>query len=655
MSCDEKKSFDYPSSVLSSEYSILSENQKIKYLDSVENKINLIDIDSIKIKALFEIAAEYYYLNNDHRSFKASKKILKIAKKIKDSSSMGRSLYYMGDCYEDFQKDSAYYFYKESEKIFRLIKNDEKLAKALFNKAHLLFTEGNYIESEIEVTKALHKIKNSKNNELVYSCYYLQASNHTELEELEKANEFLDLALINLENSNLSANKFEEYIVNKALIVIGKCNIHDKKKEFNKSIEELQIIITIPSLAQTPSTYSTVLGNLGYNYMKIGNYEKSIFYLNKSISVIKGNKKDKNYLFQIINLGEFYLLKKDISKANQLLTKALILAKELKSGREILKVLNLLSISDQPNSSNHKSEYIRINDSIIKKQRENREKFTRIEYETEKVVEENKILSNNNLLLLLGLLIAIAIFLIILIIRNKNSRRKELDLIQQKEKANKELHDLTKEFQTTLLEAKEDEQKKLSKELHDGIVNKIYGIRMILGSLNKLTDEESQNKRLEYLKELHKLETEIRTLSHYLNSDFTKYIGEFNFLIEQLVHNNNDIGNVTFSSSINTTIDWNNYSSVIKINVYRILQELFLNVNKYANAKNCTLSMNEIDNQLIVEVKDDGKGFDVNDSSFGIGLQNCLERANTINAKFEIQSEVEKGTSVCLKVQLVQS
>ena len=159
MSCDEKKSFDYPSSVLSSEYSILSENQKIKYLDSVENKINLIDIDSIKIKALFEIAAEYYYLNNDHRSFKASKKILKIAKKNKDSSSMGRSLYYMGDCYEDFQKDSAYYFYKESEKIFRLIKNDEKLAKALFNKAHLLFTEGNYIESEIEVTKKMLAIK----------------------------------------------------------------------------------------------------------------------------------------------------------------------------------------------------------------------------------------------------------------------------------------------------------------------------------------------------------------------------------------------------------------------------------------------------------------------------------------------------------------
>ena len=163
MSCDQKKSFDYASTYLNSEYSKLSENQKIKYLDSVENSIDLIDIDSIKIKALFEIAAEYYNLDNDNRSFKSSKKIFNIAKQSNDSISIGRSLYYMGDCYEDFQKDSAYYFYKESEKIFRLIKNDEKLVKVLFNKAHLLFSEGNYIQSEIEITKALQRIKNSRN------------------------------------------------------------------------------------------------------------------------------------------------------------------------------------------------------------------------------------------------------------------------------------------------------------------------------------------------------------------------------------------------------------------------------------------------------------------------------------------------------------
>ena len=101
------------------------------------------------------------------------KQIFNLSQKIGDSVSIGRSLYYMGDCFENFQKESAYYYYRESEKVFRLLKDDEKIAKALFNKAHLLFTSGNYIESEVEVIKALQKIKNTKNYELLYACYYL--------------------------------------------------------------------------------------------------------------------------------------------------------------------------------------------------------------------------------------------------------------------------------------------------------------------------------------------------------------------------------------------------------------------------------------------------------------------------------------------------
>ena len=85
------------------------------------------------------------------------------ASKIKDSVNIGRALYYIGDCYLENQKDSAYYYYKESEKIFRKINNSDRLAKVLYNKAYLLYYEGNYVESEIEVIKALNLLKNGKN------------------------------------------------------------------------------------------------------------------------------------------------------------------------------------------------------------------------------------------------------------------------------------------------------------------------------------------------------------------------------------------------------------------------------------------------------------------------------------------------------------
>lgn len=650
-SCTKKESTNYDQTVLKSNYFTSSNSQKLKYLDSIESNIELIDNDSLKTKFLFEIAAEYYYLNKNNSSFKTSKKIFQISKNNNDSVSMGRSLYYMGDCYEDFQKDSAYYLYKESEKIFRLIKNDEKIAKTLFNKAHLLFTEGNYIESEVEVIKALQKIENSNNYELLYSCYYLQACNHTELDELDNAIEYLDLALNNLEKANSIIPDYDNYLVYKTLVIVAICNVYDKKGDFNKSINELEKTEMFSLLKKSPTVYSTVTGNLAYAYMKTGDFEKSLNYYEKSLNAIKGNKIDKNYLFKVINLGEYNLMVQDTVKANQYFNNALLLAKKLKSGKEVLKILNFLAISDNKNDSFYRNEYVRISDSIVKKQRENREKFARIEYETLKVEEENKVLSNKNLILLLGLTITIVVFLIVLVIKNRITRRRERILIQQKEIADEELLNLTKEFQFGLVKAKEDEQNRISKELHDGIVNQIYGIRMILGSLNKNTDEEAQKKRSEYLKELHKLETEIRTLSHELNSDFSKYVGEFNFLLEQLIQKNNEIGTTNFDSDISPAIDWNNYSSLKKINIYRILQELFLNVNKYAHAKKCIVTIYETDNKLIIEVKDNGKGFDKKIKSNGIGLYNIKERVKVINAEIVIESEIGKGVKILIRIK----
>ena len=168
-SCQEKKPNSNIESILNSKFYKLTDSNKIQYLDSVRPTINSIAIDSLQIKILFEIAAEYYYLNNNESSFLVSKEILALSKKNKDSVSIGRALYYMGDCYENFQKDSAYHYYKQSEKIFRAINENEKIAKALFNKAHLLFSEGNYVESEVEVIKALQKLKHTKKyNFLLY-------------------------------------------------------------------------------------------------------------------------------------------------------------------------------------------------------------------------------------------------------------------------------------------------------------------------------------------------------------------------------------------------------------------------------------------------------------------------------------------------------
>jgi signal transduction histidine kinase len=650
-SCNqERNKINIKSEFLPTKFDGFNLSQKNIFLRKLLDSILKLENDSLKTQYLFDVSNKSYYIKNFRLSIIASKSALLTSLKLNDSTNVGRALYYIGDCYLEYKKDSAYYYYKESEKIFRKIKNNDRLAKVLYNKAYLLYYEGNYIESEIEVAKALILLRNEKNLLYQYRCYSLQGSNHLELGEYDKALEYFNLSasiLKQMKKEDLDKDAFYDYEITNT---IDLCTAYDKKEEYSKSVKLLKEVIKKGSFKNYSKLHYTVFGNIAYSLMKNNQYEESRKYFVESIKLANDNNDKLGYLYKIIDFGEYHLATKDTLKARELFNEALLLSKKLNNGKEILKSLDLLSVADKPNATNYKSEYIRINDSIIKKQRENREKFARIEYETGKVVEENKVLTTKNLLLLLGLMISVLAILVVIIIKNKITRNKELKLIQLKEKADKELLNLTKEFQSAVIEARIEEQNRISKELHDGVVNQIYGIRMILGSLNSKDDEETQKKRFSYIKELQKLESDIRTLSHELTTDFSMSTGEFPFLIEQLIVKNNEIGYTNFSYTIQSSIDWVQYSSIVKINLYRIIQELLLNVNKYAEAKNCTLEIYELNQQLVIVLKDDGKGFISTTETSGIGLKNCKKRANTINAQIDIQSTIKVGTTITLKL-----
>ncbi|WP_250434648.1 tetratricopeptide repeat-containing sensor histidine kinase [Hanstruepera flava] len=88
-------------------------------------------------------------------------------------------------------------------------------------------------------------------------------------------------------------------------------------------------------------------------------------------------------------------------------------------------------------------------------------------------------------------------------------------------------------------------------------------------------------------------------------------------------------------------------SSVKGMNVYRIIQEALNNALKYASANTIQVFL-EIDGNkgFQISIQDDGKGFDLNAIEYGNGLNNMKKRAEEINAKFKIESELGKGTTV---------
>ncbi len=116
--------------------------------------------------------------------------------------------------------------------------------------------------------------------------------------------------------------------------------------------------------------------------------------------------------------------------------------------------------------------YIILNDSLIKAQRNNRNKFARIEYETSVVEDEIKILSIKNTYIIIGSVLLVFILIVIIIYRYLKTKKLEIAMLLKQQKAEEEIFKLLKENQIKMNLAKVAEQNRISRELHDGVLNK---------------------------------------------------------------------------------------------------------------------------------------------------------------------------------------
>ncbi|NJN50075.1 MAG: hypothetical protein HC798_02135 [Polaribacter sp.] len=106
--------------------------------------------------------------------------------------------------------------------------------------------------------------------------------------------------------------------------------------------------------------------------------------------------------------------------------------------------------------------------------------------------------------------------------------------------------------------------------------------------------------------------------------------------------------NFTIHNNVNTN---EIFSSVVGINIFRVVQEAINNAIKYADAKNIEVNL-EFDNQLFTaSILDDGKGFDLQTVTLGNGLSNMEKRMSEIGGKIIIDSKPNKGTIIKLSLK----
>lgn len=621
------------------QYIAFDVDKKITFLDSLNDSTIEIPQTASTLNYLFNLSTEYYYLNQNIKSLDVSRKALLISNSLHDTLSIAKSYNYIGDAFEQDHKDSAYYYYKKAEKLYQLLGNDELRGKMLFNKGYILYFDGNYIESEVETSKALKLLKSSSNNELNYTVNNLMGCVLERLDDNENALKYYGYAKneLKLLNANSKTTKYN------LSLSVNIANVYDKRNQFDKSVKELNSVLNDGIATKWPSDYANVLGNLGYSKMKSGDFQNAKPLLLKAYNISLKYDTESNFLYKIINLAEYYLKVKDTTKSRDYLNRALVLGHKINAANELKLVYDLLSKAEPHRDSYYKGKIIRLTDSLAVVQRKNRNKYARIEYETSVVEDANKELNSKNLYLIFGVVVLVAA----LGVRYVIGQRKEIAYRKQLQAAELELFDLMRSSQVALNSAREEEQNRISRELHDNVMNKLYGTRLQLGMLNSPTIPDVEVKRLEQIDVLQTIEQDIRAISHDLHTDVVASHFDYPVLLKQCVQQLSATTQTNLHLDCAAGIDWEAVSGLVKITLYRMVQEALSNVVKYAAATDCHITIGQPDaSTLFLTVSDTGKGFDLATASSGIGLKNMRDRARLVKADFRIESVIGQGTRI---------
>lgn len=623
---------------------------RLKYIDSAEQLIeNSNYSDSLKIKNYFKIANRYFGVLEYEKYKEITNKVLEISKSNKDSLNIARAEYYLGDYYFSTSKnDSAYYYYLEAEKKYENLNDKPNLASTKLHKAYILSYEKDFIGSEIETVKVLNVATEIKDQELIYECFVNLGVSLSGLGNYEKALEYHQKSLSQIKN--IKNENYKPILQAQAINNIGFVYLNlGKFKEAGEIFAEGLKINNLKEIQ--PVLYISLVDNYAYSRFKINKNEG----LNGFKTALElGDEIDDIYskINIRVHLVEYYLSKNDTTIALQYNEEANRLAKESNYNKELLQTLDFYTELKPKEGLKYAKEYIKISDSLQQQERLTRNKLARIEFETDEIIVEKEAISNRFRIILISSLLIISFGILFYIILYQRSKHRELLFSQEQQMANEEIYKLMLDKQDELEEAKKKEQLRISQDLHDNILNKLASIRFNLFALTQKPDETVIKRSIEYIDKIQSVESEIRTVAHELNFESFLNKGNFKSILEQLLQNQKETYDTICESTISSDEAIESLSALVKMNIYRIIQETLNNINKHAKATLISITLSIDEGFLYLSIKDNGVGFKVSKLKSGIGLKNMESRAVSINGRLKISSEINNGTKVSLKVKL---
>ena len=632
----------------------LDDTIRAKYLDSVYVQLGDNRNDSLTRLLYRRTALAYYTMSRYDKSIKINKKVFKLAAAADDSLTMAKSVYLLGmSYYERSNIDSAFTAYQTAEKIYTALDSPD-LGGVVLYKAYVYYDIGEYEMCESEAFKALRLLQKQNLNTEIYNCYNLIATALDGQDNSVEAMKYFKFAL-----DQLSTFKQEGYTDDVIDVYTATCYnnmglVYEKMGLLNDAVKIYDKALSYSNIrSSNPNFYAKLLNNLGHAKFKQGDRSDSPLMFFKSLRIRDSLNNIAGKVASRINIGEYYAATGDTSKSIEYLKLAYRDATRIKSSTDMLTSLKKLADIDRINSGTYSDKYIHITDSLKKIAKLNHNKFARIEYETDRLRDEKDELARKNSFII-GVSVIVLLFVAaIFIIYYLNSRNKELLHIQEQQKANEEIYQLMFEQQGKIDSARSEEKNRIAMELHDGILNNIYAVRLNLEFSNRKTDEKAIETRKGFIKELQNVEAEIRAVSHDLSRSIAfNQDKNFENILGFMITSQKNKFDTVFQADLDSEINWQDMPNTHKVNIYRIIQEALQNVNKYSEARHANVSIKKEEDNMVITVTDDGVGFDTNATAEGIGLKNLKKRSEALDGKIEIESRIGFGSTIKVEFAL---
>lgn len=536
--------------------------------------------------------------------------------KLKKKSNLSEidSLIDLADShFTNLKYDSAYYYHNKAKSLCDVKTDHTRIIYSLTRMSEIQQNQGDYFGSETTAIEALPFLKKDINPAYECSIYNLLGIVYEKLFDYENALYYYNKGT-HLKIDETRKLKFQSNIA----------VVYMDMQDYNHAIQILLPLTLKKEIINDIEAFPKALENLGYSYYKIGN-PKGIVYMNQSLQIKKQANDNWGMAVSYLHLSEYYK-KINPPLANEYAVLAYKKATKVNSVDDRLESLALLTQNSPGNQSKFYSQkYIRINDSIKKVRQKARNQFAKIKYDSKKEKEENLRLKNQKVETALELeqqknSNLLLIFMVITGILSTFFLYFYLKAINKKEK-----------IQTSY-----DTETRIAKKLHDELANDVYHT-MAFAETQDLTS--SQNKEI-LLHNLDTIYSRTRNISKE-NSTIDTGIHYAEGLKEMMSGFHTD--SVTVLANGMDAIQWNTLEKNKKIIVYRVIQELLVNMKKHSQSSLVAISFKKNEKRLQIDYSDNGLGATLGKINLGNGLQNVENRILAIKGTITFDNKSNKG------------